>query len=179
MTDQIKRTLSFVDPKKTKVVVNKKGFNGLERIILTSDGNLQRTMSAYFNMVIELELVHFTKVSYKENEFDREILLKCQNKVFCNAKSHLEVKSDEILSLLVDKGMGIGQVFASLKRIPQFSLLSCGKDDARLWRTYTLTTDGLLCTITEIFPVNMFSDDFFSDQVKFTEKDWNTPLPSE
>eukprot|EP01126_Amoeba_proteus_P031760 TRINITY_DN3108_c0_g1_i18.p1 TRINITY_DN3108_c0_g1~~TRINITY_DN3108_c0_g1_i18.p1 ORF type:complete len:135 (+),score=19.13 TRINITY_DN3108_c0_g1_i18:199-603(+) len=93
-------------------------YSGLERVILTSDGNLQRTLSAYYNSTVRLEILKFEKCG--TNAFTREIILSCLGKVFCNARSHLSVTDPEVLDLLVEKKYGFGQLFAYLGRIPVF-----------------------------------------------------------
>ena len=53
-------------------------FNGIERVLLTANGNLQRIMSAYYNSQVTVNIIHSTRIS---NAFDREVILSCNNKV--------------------------------------------------------------------------------------------------
>jgi hypothetical protein len=58
--------------------------------------------------------------------------------------------------LFLDEKFAIGQMFRKMQTPPQFALLDCGvkveegKDS--LWRRYTLSTEGFVCDITEVFP---------------------------
>jgi hypothetical protein len=58
--------------------------------------------------------------------------------------------------LFLDEKFAIGQMFRRMQTPPQFALLECGsKFEAGkrvLWRRYTLSTDGFLCDIVEVFP---------------------------
>jgi len=166
------RSTTYVTPTETAFVITYPIFTGLERIILTSDGNLQRTMSAYFNEVVVLELLKFKQIGGDGSSFEREIVLKCKNKVFCNARTRLSVTSDTVLSLLQDKGMGFGQLFTFLKAQPVFKLLDCQKDKKALWRHYKLEIPGMICIITEVFPVNLFTLDLDSPVDEFTADIW-------
>jgi len=156
---------------KFDVVFEGKGYTPLERIALATAGNLQKTISAYYNSAVTLTILRFDRTGH--NTFVREVLLHCQNHVFCNARSHLTVTSPKILSLLVDQKMGLGQMFAYLGTSPQFELLSHGKDSERLWRTYVLTIpEAMEVTITEVLPINVF--DLKCDEPDlFNENSWN------
>jgi hypothetical protein len=58
--------------------------------------------------------------------------------------------------LFLDEKFAIGQMFRRMQTPPQFALLDCGsKFEAGkrvLWRRYTLSTEGFLCDIVEVFP---------------------------
>jgi len=171
-------TQAHISAKETALVIKDERFTGLERIVLTSDGNLQRTMSAYYNDVVVLELCKFERIgNYESNTFTREVILKCKSKIFCNARTQLLVTNNHVLSLLEEKGMGLGQLFAFLKAQPVFTLLDCGKDDKKLWRHYRLEIPGLVCIITEVFPANLFTIDFTSKEDEFTPEIWETVAP--
>jgi len=157
--------------KTTKIVVHKPGFTGLERIILTADGNLQRMMSAYLNDEVILEMKSFERIP-GTNNFDREINLKSRGKVFCNAQSQLEVTSTKILCLLEERGFGLGQLFSSLGLLPSFRLISCGKTTEILFRKYALEIDGMICTITEVFPADLFTSEYDAATKNFTKETW-------
>lgn len=132
-----------------------------------------------------MEIVRFDRLGETDN-FDREVVLKCKGKTFCRASTKLQVTSPEVrnsnvvltlevLSLLVEKEMGFGQIFRYLQRIPQFSLLDCGKDDKKLWRHYTLTIpEGMHMVITEVFPASIFELNFDDGEEKFTKEVWDS-----
>jgi len=157
--------------KTTHNVVHRPGFTPLERIILTADGNLQRMMSAYLNDEVVLEMIRFERTP-GSNNFDREINLKVQGKVFCNAQSQLVVSSPKILCLLEEQGFGLGQLFASLGLLPVFRLISCGKTTEILFRKYALEIDGMTCTITEVFPADLFTSEYDVATKNFTQETW-------
>jgi hypothetical protein len=88
------------------VSFSKPGFSGMERVIMTSDGNLQRTMrcaprltflkhSAYYNHPVTMEIVRFDRRGSTDT-FDREVALKCQGKTFCRATTVLTVTNPEV-----------------------------------------------------------------------------------
>ncbi len=58
--------------------------------------------------------------------------------------------------LFLDEKFAIGQMFRKMQTPPQFALLDCGVgfEDGKntLWRRYTLSTEGFVCDITEVFP---------------------------
>ena len=58
--------------------------------------------------------------------------------------------------MFLDEKFAIGQMFRKMQTPPTFALLECGsKFEAGkrvLWRRYTLSTDGFLCDIVEVFP---------------------------
>ena len=58
--------------------------------------------------------------------------------------------------LFLDEKFAIGQMFRKMQTPPQFALLECGsKVEAGkrvLWRRYTLSMEGFLCDIVEVFP---------------------------
>ncbi|KAJ3083291.1 hypothetical protein HK102_001147 [Quaeritorhiza haematococci] len=70
------------------------GFSPLERVVLTSNGNLQRILSAYFNAVITVDIAYNTKRPESTPDrlvFDREVNILCHGMVCCNAKSIVTV----------------------------------------------------------------------------------------
>ena len=92
--------------------------------------------------------------------------------VFCNAKSCLDIPGEDVLDLLVDKGMGFGQVFSHLHRLPVFTLIACGKSSEVLWRKYKLEITGMTCTILEVFPADLFHTDYLTATKNFTKEVW-------
>jgi hypothetical protein len=86
----------------------------------------------------------------------REVHLICNGKTACIATSTVTVTTPEVERLFLDEKFAIGQMFRKMKSPPKFALLECGsKFEAGkrvLWRRYTLSTDGFLCDIVEVFP---------------------------
>ncbi|KAF9916567.1 hypothetical protein FBU30_001286 [Linnemannia zychae] len=141
------------------------GFTGFERILLTANGNLQRLVSAYFNEVVTVEIVENKQVPRLSTDgpevlarFQREVNLLCNNKIFCNAKSQVLVQDQKIYDLVVKDGVGIGQIFRYLDRLPSFDLHSLGKADRTFWREYSLRIPGIDCRLLEVFPQTLSQD---------------------
>lgn len=142
-------------------------FSPLERIILTTNGNLQRLISAYYNATVSVEILQNNKRE-NTNVFERVVLLKCLDQVFCKATSVVEIgNSSKALSLL-ESGVGLGQLFSLIQMLPEFELIDvsldstncvckrCGDSCRAFSRLYKLKSDALTCTIKEEFPKNPF-----------------------
>ncbi|RUS24092.1 hypothetical protein BC938DRAFT_474136 [Jimgerdemannia flammicorona] len=151
------------------------GFSGLERIVLTANGNLQRIFSAFFNLPIAIEIMkndllpasaRFEDEPILDDEnpaavlqrFDREVNLRCGQIVVCNAKSHILIRDPEVLDMIANGGVGIGQLFRYLDKLPKFVLHAVGRRNQTWWRKYSLRMRGVECRIRETFPSGMFED---------------------
>lgn len=89
-------------------------------------------------------------------KFDRLVHLNCLGKLRCVAESIIEVSDEKIISLIVDKKIGIGQIFRHLNILPEFELQSASRlEDGGIERIYTLKMTGLICYIKEKFPPNL------------------------
>lgn len=86
----------------------------------------------------------------------REVHLICNGKTACIPTSTVTITTPEVERLFLDEKFAIGQMFRKMQTPPKFALLECGsKFEAGkrvLWRRYTLSTDGFLCDIVEVFP---------------------------
>ncbi len=86
----------------------------------------------------------------------REVHLLCNGKTACIATSTVTITAPSVERLFLDEKFAIGQMFRKMQTPPQFALLECGsKFEAGkrvLWRRYTLSTEGFLCDIVEVFP---------------------------
>ncbi|KAJ3159634.1 hypothetical protein HDU86_001643 [Geranomyces michiganensis] len=107
--------------------------------------------------------------------YERKVLLVIGKKICCTAYSTVVIRDAKYLRLLVDEHVGIGQLFRFLSVLPEFALKEAGRgvpsrddeEDGHLpastkgeegfWRTYTLSTAGITCTINEVFPADVFS----------------------
>lgn len=112
------------------------GFSPLERMVLQTTGNLQRLLSAYFNVpsrvtIIKNELVpceagssgsdddddtcrHSSASDLKSNldmRFERRILMHFGDKFAYDADSIVTVNDQKTLGLLTNHEFGLGQVF--------------------------------------------------------------------
>ncbi|KAI9189283.1 hypothetical protein H9P43_000714 [Blastocladiella emersonii ATCC 22665] len=147
----------------------------LERVIMSSNGSLQRVLSAFYNAPIDVKLVKNVAVPQAPSptpdapvsagtdeaaaqasrwQVDREIHLLCQGEVLCVAKSSLVITSPDYYDLLITRGVGLGQFFRHVGVLPAFELLEVRKPEAPadMFRLYTLSCPGVVCTIGETFP---------------------------
>ncbi|KAG0318442.1 hypothetical protein BGZ99_005686 [Dissophora globulifera] len=143
------------------------GFTGIERIMLTGNGNLQRLISAYFNKTVSVEILKNIQVPRTADEdpavivhFQREVNLLCSNKIVCNAKSRILIKDQSVYDLVVNKGVGIGQIFRYLDRLPSFELHNLGRTEKTFWREYSLSIPEVDCRLLEVLPSSMFDDNW-------------------
>jgi chorismate-pyruvate lyase len=137
--------------------------SGLERIMLSAHGDLQRLLSAFFSHSINIKTI-FAHTSPRTHEASpeqpvtqrREVHLLCNGKTACIATSTVTITTPHVERLFLDEKFAIGQMFRKMQAPPQFALLECGsKVEAGkrvLWRRYTLSTEGFLCDIVEVFP---------------------------
>ena len=90
------------------------GFSPLERMILQSNGNLQRIMSAYFNVPSHIKIIRNNEVPSKENtshmQFERKIVVYFGDRLAYEAESVLLVKDETFLDLIEKQKYGLGQI---------------------------------------------------------------------
>ncbi|KAF9109090.1 hypothetical protein BGX27_008017 [Mortierella sp. AM989] len=160
------------------------GFSGFERILLTANGNLQRLISAYFNKTVSVEILENTQVPLKTDEdpsviarFQREVNLLCNNKIVCNAKSQVLIKDQEVYDLVVDKGVGIGQIFRYLDKLPSFELHGLGRTEKAFWREYSLKIKGVDCRLLEVLPSSLFDEKWLEKESE--EISWDVDAKQE
>ncbi|KAF8928348.1 hypothetical protein BGZ58_009707 [Dissophora ornata] len=171
------------------------GFSGLERIMLSANGNLQRLISAYFNKTVSVTILENTEVPLAADEqsgviarFQREVNLFCHDKIVCNAKSQVLIKDQEVYDLVVKKGVGIGQIFRYLDRLPSFELHGLGRTEKTFWREYSLKIPGVDCRLLEVLPSSMFEESWLEkepediswdvDVQQGDSLDWVNPVPN-
>ncbi|KAF9898599.1 hypothetical protein BX616_003830 [Lobosporangium transversale] len=147
------------------------GFTGQERIMLTANGNLQRLISAYFNKTVSITILENTRVPLLPDEdpaviarFQREVNLLCNEKVVCNAKSQVLIKDQAVYDLVVEKGVGIGQIFRYLDKLPSFELHGLGRTDKTFWREYSLEIPGVYCRLLEVLPSSLFDHNWLEKE---------------
>ena len=133
------------------------GLTGLERIILTCNGNLQRVFAAYFNHPVTLSVVSSSTIDSITN---RLVEIHVKDKLICTATSIISI-TDLKYSNVSTKG--IGQLFQSFNIQPEFILNSVGSNETMFWRRYVLRHQGISCEIKEVFPNNVFDLEFKDD----------------
>ncbi|ORZ41661.1 hypothetical protein BCR44DRAFT_1385477 [Catenaria anguillulae PL171] len=134
------------------------GLTPMERVMLSSNGSLQRVLSGFYNAPIDIKMVKNVATPRLDREcvwtVDREIHLVCLGEVLCVATSSLEISDPAFYDLLITKSIGLGQFFRHIGVLPTFQLLRVTKLPApdNLSREYTLSCPGVVCTIVETFP---------------------------
>lgn len=127
-----------------------KDVNGVERIALSAQGDLQRVLSAFFSLPIIITLVYSQTVrqaplqsaaepitnpspsiiaSVSPNSpiiQTRQVHLQCSGKIVCTATSTVRITSPECADLFLREKYAIGQMFRRLQQIPAFDLLAVG-----------------------------------------------------
>ncbi|KAI5124268.1 hypothetical protein M0805_005117 [Coniferiporia weirii] len=103
----------------------------------------------------------------------RQVHLVCNGRTVCVATSSVTITSPRCAQLFLQEGYAIGQIFRKMGVVPTFELLEAGLvddlDDAdnadtfeklgngsrrekKIWRRYTLKTEGFFADIVEVFP---------------------------
>jgi hypothetical protein len=124
--------------------------NGLERIALSAQGDLQRVLSAFFARPIVIALVYSHTVCQASSKSAAELItnptpsiiasaspsspivqtrqvhLQCAGKIVCTATSTVRVTSPECAYLFLQEKYAIGQMFRRLEKVPAFELLEVG-----------------------------------------------------
>ncbi|KAL7753213.1 hypothetical protein RI367_000988 [Sorochytrium milnesiophthora] len=129
-------------------------FSPFERVVLSSNGSLQRILSAYHNRPIHVELVmndvtdkppafvksvlpsdrdgakgggDSGKSAAEPTAIDREVRLLCDGRLLCIARSYLRITNPAYLDLLHTQAVGLGQFFRHVNVLPRFELLEAAK----------------------------------------------------
>lgn len=149
-----------------EVLKQVKDFEPLQRILLSTAGTLQSTLSAYFAKPVKVEvrsqsepesaeLPLFTKrnvyLFIHEGEGKGKHPL-----VVCSASSEITVSSWVIADLIMKETLGLGQIMESLGIRPSFSLQEVGRNAVSFWRLYTLEGGDVTYKIRETFPMNLY-----------------------
>ncbi|KDR68002.1 hypothetical protein GALMADRAFT_79065 [Galerina marginata CBS 339.88] len=124
--------------------------NGVERIALSAQGDLQRVLSAFFARPIMIALVYSQTLRQNslQSPFEpiqnptpsiiasvspaapivqtRQVHLQCAGKIVCTATSTVRITSPECAHLFLQEKYAIGQMFRRLEKVPAFELLSVG-----------------------------------------------------
>ncbi|KAJ2333969.1 hypothetical protein GGI00_002073 [Coemansia sp. RSA 2681] len=129
-----------------------------------ANGNLQRVLSAYYNLPVSVEVLSNEPLEpwrLKERKlpirYCRDINLVCNRTVVCSAQSTVDLLTPKAADLVIAKGVGIGQLFRYMNVLPTFMLLEAQLSDANssFERLYELRSDDVVCTISEKFPDGM------------------------
>ena len=135
-------------------------FGPLRRVILSTPGTLQGTLTAYFGSQVEVD-VRFQDDSRDEKHFTREVDLLCRKNeaVVCRARTDVIVEDEDLRRMLCERKMGLGQII-ELLRIPcGFELEEVGSDAESFWRVYELRGSGFVCRVREEFPQRLYPEE--------------------
>jgi len=160
---------------------------GIERIMLSAQGDLQRLLSSFFARPITVALIYSDTTSPKDSNpgptiQSRQVHLLCGSRVVCKATSTVRITSPECARLFLKEKYAIGQVFREVGKVPRFELVSVGSgpenDTAKvevgkrqLWRKYLLDIEGFECEILEVFPdreMFVLGEDWLANSEKHT-----------
>ncbi|KAI9500446.1 hypothetical protein BX070DRAFT_195902 [Coemansia spiralis] len=143
--------------------------NPVQRIMLMANGNLQRVLSAYYNLPVSVEVLFSEpEDSWRVAErklpirYCRDINLICNRTIVCSAQSTVDLLTQKAADMVISQGVGIGQLFRYMNVLPTFSLLEAhlSDTDGSFSRLYELRSEDVVCTITENFPDGMLSPDY-------------------
>lgn len=141
----------------------------IQRIMLMANGNLQRVLSAYYNLPVSVEVLYnepedpqCLKERTLPTRYCRDINLVCNQVVVCSAQSTVDLLTDKAADLVIGTGVGIGQLFRYMNVLPTFTLLEANLDSegSGFSRIYELRSADVVCTITETFPDGMLDPDY-------------------
>ncbi|KAF5316472.1 hypothetical protein D9619_006598 [Psilocybe cf. subviscida] len=133
--------------------------NGIERVALSAQGDLQRVLSAFFARPIVIALVysHTLSQSSPDSAFQpvpspvpaatiaaaspsspivqtRQVHLQCGGRIVCTATSTVRITSPAVAHLFLQEKYAIGQMFRRMEKVPAFELKKVGlgavKEDA-------------------------------------------------
>ncbi|KZO96081.1 hypothetical protein CALVIDRAFT_482045, partial [Calocera viscosa TUFC12733] len=151
--------------------------NGIERVVLSAKGDLQRVLSAYFGSPISVASIFQTSSSSLPSSAEasstnpivqhRVVHLLCASKLVVIATSTVHLYSPKAASLMLDDKYAIGQCYRVMGTNPEFDLDKVWLDNAstgeeRVTRRYRLSTSEMMCEIEEIFV----------DRKMFKEEGW-------
>lgn len=84
-------------------------------MILQASGNLQRILSAYYNVPSHVQIVKNEVIKNTEGsalmQFERKIVMYFEEKCAYEAESILLVKDENVLELIEKHKYGLGQIF--------------------------------------------------------------------
>ncbi|ORZ13129.1 hypothetical protein BCR42DRAFT_419245 [Absidia repens] len=152
-------------------------FTPLERMILQASGNLQRLISAYYNVPSHVDIIKNNVIPTSPlalngtcqqqqicMQYDRKARICFDKKLAYEADSILYVKDQNVLDLIEKHKYGLGQIFGHTRRSPDFMLLAVGRHGTQpgssFWRDYSLRIPDVLdCFIRETFVEGLFDEE--------------------
>ena len=88
-------------------------FSPLQRVLLTANGNVQRIISSYYNAPVNVDILYNRKESsaHEKSVFTRSVNIRVKDQICCRAVSTVHIHDEEVLKLVEEQGVGIGQLF--------------------------------------------------------------------
>lgn len=134
-------------------------------VVLTANGALQRTMSAWYQSEIKVEVIFNREIQEMISwahpfvkQYDRRVQMSCCGQVFCVATSRIILSDRRAVDAVESGGVGIAQLFKHFRILPRFYLTDAGAQSCpggvQLWRDYVLEGSGIECRIREDFSPN-------------------------
>jgi len=138
-----------------KLLAQLSSFTPMQRILLSTTGTNQATLSAYHGQSVTVNVL--TQTRKPDGRIIRAVEMQCGDKVVCSAESILEIKNPAIQAKIHSKVYGIGQILELSQIRPEFELGSAWKTETHFHREYTLTAPGVMYNILEHFPIDMYT----------------------
>lgn len=118
--------------------------------------------SAYYGAPVAVKIIKCDPLPKTANSnvvnFDREVELSVNGRIFCKAKGRIEIYDPTCVSAIEERKIGVGQLFRFLGALPAFKLLGAGRlESGSLWREYTLSCPQLKCQFRETFEPDIFN----------------------
>lgn len=172
-------------------------FSPMERICLSANGNLQRIVSAYHDSPVSVSTRYNRRVTVPTSAtrstastaaiacFERQVCLHVHGLIFAVCTSTVHILHEDMVKVVEERGVAIGQLFRLYNILPTFTLHDAGivegdegpptprgpaqaadADPAfvafnavgdRFWREYTLAGEGVKCLIHEDIRSDTFS----------------------
>ncbi|KAI3643522.1 hypothetical protein MP228_013077 [Amoeboaphelidium protococcarum] len=112
----------------------KRPFDAIERILLTTSGNLQRTVSAMYQRPVKVELIENKRLIADRDVYMRQVQLHLEQGLndqdipFGVAVSKLELFNHDYAQFFSDNQPGLGQFFAHFNILPAFELITADRN---------------------------------------------------
>jgi chorismate-pyruvate lyase len=132
-----------------------RGFSPLQRVLLSTEGTLQGTLSALFGAPVTVTVIRQDEI---DGGITRHVNLVCSadHMVVCRAVTDAQVTDPKMRRLILEGKAGLGQIMAMVGATPSFALDEAGQDDDAFWRRYRLGGGGFSLRIYEVFPKPRF-----------------------
>lgn len=130
------------------------GFTGLQRLLLTANGNVERIVRAFYDEEVHSHLIENARV--ETGVYERKVSMHVRGSQFMTARSTVYITSDEWRDAAEKQRVPVGELFGHFGQLPTFTLHSAGRSHGEyFWRVYSLRSSGMSCEITETFAADV------------------------